>query len=101
MQKLYTDLIGTPVYEEYSPASPLTYVRDLIIDPETGKLLAFLVKNSRIIVPADISYINSALFIPDRDRIIHFSEVLRVADVLKKRITLWWNRFTVVEFTRI
>lgn len=84
MQKLYSQLVGLPVFDEHS-GSPVTLVRDVIIDPENGKVLAFMVKNQHIIVPLDVEKLNNGLFIHDRDRILHINEVLRVQEVHSKR----------------
>lgn len=84
MQKLYSQLIGLPVFDEHF-GSAITLVRDVIIDPENGKVLAFIVKNQHIIVPLDVEKLNNGLFIHDRDRILHINEVLRVQEVYSKR----------------
>lgn len=88
MQKLYSEFIGMPVFSEYS-SSPLALVRDVIIDPENGKLLALLVKNNYIIVPMDIERTTaSAIFIADKDRILPVDDVLRVKAVLTRHIAI-------------
>ncbi|MEK7524109.1 MAG: PRC-barrel domain-containing protein [Patescibacteria group bacterium] len=89
MLKLYSQLIGCPVFDDDVSRTPVTLVQDLIIDPETGKVLAFLVKNRQIIVPADVERLgSSSLTIADSDRIIPMEDVLRVHEVFKKQISL-------------
>lgn len=87
MQKLYTDLIGMSVITEYS-SLPVALVRDVIIDPENGKLLAFVVNKDNIIVPIDIIGINNGLIISDKDHILPISDVLRVQEVSKMKINI-------------
>ncbi|MBI4994401.1 PRC-barrel domain-containing protein [Candidatus Peregrinibacteria bacterium] len=85
MQKLYSELIGMPVLTEYS-AAPIALIKDIIIDPENGKILAFCVKNNRIVAPLDIEAINTNLFVADRDRIVPINEILRAETVSKMDI---------------
>ncbi|MFA6521008.1 MAG: PRC-barrel domain-containing protein [Candidatus Gracilibacteria bacterium] len=87
MHKLFSEIIGLPVYDEYSP-SPIAFVQDLIIDPENGKVLAFLVKGRHIIVPLDVERISAGIFIRDREHILPISEVLRVQSVLNLNIDI-------------
>ncbi|MEK9132983.1 MAG: PRC-barrel domain-containing protein, partial [Patescibacteria group bacterium] len=85
---LYSEFIGMPVFSEYS-SSPLALIKDAIIDPENGKLLALLVKNNHIIVPMDIERsTTSAIFIADNDRILPVDDVLRVKMVLSRHISI-------------
>jgi len=91
MQKLYSQLIGLPIFDEYSPV-PITLVRDLLIDPENGKLLAFIVKNQRIIVPLDVIRLGSGLFIKDREHIVVMDDVLRVAQVAQQKTKIMGAR---------
>ena len=44
MQKLYSELIGMSVLTEYS-ATPVALIKDIIIDPDSGKVLAFRVND--------------------------------------------------------
>lgn len=83
MQKLYSEIIGVPVFDEYS-SSPLALVQDIIIDPENGKVLAFLVSKKRIVVPLDIQRFNSNLLVADKDVLLPVNDVLRVAEVVKR-----------------
>jgi sporulation protein YlmC with PRC-barrel domain len=86
MQKLYSQLIGLPVFDELSP-SPVALVQDVLVDPENGKILAFLVKNDHAIVPYDIERLStSGLYISDKDRILPITDVLRVFEVFKMKI---------------
>lgn len=87
MQKLYSELIGMSVLTEYSN-SLIALVKDIIIDPENGRVLAFVVKQNRIISPMDIETININLVIHDSDRIVSMNEILRVETVAKMDIPI-------------
>lgn len=85
MQKLYSQIIGLPVFDEFSRL-PIAFVRDIIIDPENGKVAAFLVKQDRIIVPIDIENFTSGIFIANKDKILPIDDVLRAHEILKRDI---------------
>lgn len=87
MHKLYSQLIGCQVFDDENNSS-LGLIQDLIIDPETGKVLAFLLKNHHIIVAADVQRLGSSLVIADSGRIVPVDDVLRVHEVFKKRVCL-------------
>lgn len=87
MQKLYSELIGMPVLTEYSPAS-VALVKDIIIDPDSGRVLAFRVNNQKIISSVDVESIGNSLVIADRDRIVPINEILRVEAVAKMDISI-------------
>lgn len=91
MQKLFSELIAMPVIDEYS-SHPIALVRDIIIDPETGIVIAFEVGKNRIITPMDIARIGSALFIRDAEHIVDVDEVLRVKTVKDKGIFILGSR---------
>lgn len=87
MQKLYTDLVGLPVSTEYSNV-PIALLRDIIIDPENGKIVAFLVADGRVIVPMDVVNLHSRLIIADRDHVLPIDDVLRVKELFNRHIGL-------------
>lgn len=85
MQKLYSEIIGLPVFDEYSQR-PVSLVQDVIIDPENGKVLAYVVKGKHLIVPMDILRMHNGIYIHDKDHILPFEEVLRAAEVARRYI---------------
>ena len=93
MQKLYSNILGTPVFDQ-DGGRPITTVRDLVVDPESGKLIAFVVNQSKnlIITPVDILFWKEILKVRDRDAIISASEVLRVESVQKNGIHFFHNK---------
>ncbi|MBI2638538.1 PRC-barrel domain-containing protein [Candidatus Peregrinibacteria bacterium] len=99
MQKLYSELIGLPVFDEYS-SSPLTLIRDIFIDPENGKVVAFAVKNNRIIVPLDVERLGRGLFIKDQSHIVPTEDVLRAKEVAERKIKILGSR-VITQNTKI
>lgn len=93
MERLYTNILGISVFEDEG-VQPLTTVKDVIVDPESGKILAFLVNISRnlVIMPLDIVSFGDVIRIHSHDCIIEASEVLRVEQVQKKDTHIFNNR---------
>ncbi|MDA1060179.1 MAG: PRC-barrel domain-containing protein [bacterium] len=92
MHRLYSKIIGTPVYDD--SVRPLTTVKDLIIDTETGKLLAFVVNQSKnlVIVPIDVVSWTEVIKINNIDSIIDGNDVIRISEVQKRGINLIHNK---------
>lgn len=91
MQKLYSQIVGLPVYDEHS-ISPIALVQDVIIDPETGFVVAFLLSKKKIVVPLDVTRLNSGLYIHDQENLMELDEVMRVTEVLKKEVPIMGAR---------
>ncbi|MBI4975815.1 PRC-barrel domain-containing protein [Candidatus Peregrinibacteria bacterium] len=92
MERLYTNIIGTPVYED-SNMRPLTAIKDVIVDPDSGKIIAFVVNASKnsVIVPYDIISFGDGIHIHDHGCIVDGSEILRVVEVQKKNVRIFQN----------
>ena len=92
MERSYSKIIGTPIFNDNT--RPLTTVRDLIIDPATGKILAFVVNiNKKLIVtPLDVLSWGENIKVHNGDAIIDANEVLRVENVLKNQIKVLSNK---------
>ena len=92
MKWLYTKIVGTPVYDEGS--RPIAMVQDLIIDPESGKLLAFMVNSSKrlIITPIDVLSWQDVIHVPNHDAIVEAADVLRVEEVLNGQTKIFHNK---------
>ncbi len=82
MQKLYSQCIGLQVIEAQT-RSRLGLVSDILIDPETGKLIGFIINNKYIIVPMDIEHLNKSLIVLEKDRIVPLAEVIRAQRIYK------------------
>ena len=88
MERSYSKIIGTAVFNDN--IRPITTVKDLIIDPETGKVLAFLVNINKklIIAPLDVLSWQESIKINNGEVIINAAEILRVESVLKNKIRI-------------
>lgn len=93
MDRFYTKIVGLPVVEDDSLRA-LTTVKDLIVDPERGKVLAFVVDANRnlIIMPMDVISWHDVLHVHSRDVIIPGDDVLRVQTVQKNGGRVFGNR---------
>ena len=91
MQKLYTQLIGMPVFDECTNM-PYGLVRDVIIDPENGRVVALLLPGRRVVAAREIERISTAVFIRDKESIVSVEEVLRVHEIYKRHIKILWAR---------
>lgn len=93
MERLYSNILGTPIVED-DFHRPVSSVKDLVIDPESGKLLALVVNNAKklIIVPRDIRAWGERIQISGAESIIEAGEVLRVAEVMKTGIGIFHSK---------
>ncbi len=83
MRKLLSDVVGMPLYVESSPERPLSVVRDILVDPETGAIVAFVCIRKKVVIPRDVIMFNNALFIRSHDDLLDFEDVIRVRDVMR------------------
>ncbi len=93
MEKLYSNVIGSPIFEGDSPTAFST-VKDIVMDPENGKMLALVVnlKKNLIITPMDIFEWKMAIKIHNHDVVTEAEDVLRVAEVQKGGIKILNNK---------
>ena len=93
MDRFYSKIVGIPVVEDDN-LRPLTTVKDLIVDPEMGKVLAFVVDTHRnlIITPIDVISWHDVLHVNNSDVIIHADDVMRVQTVRKNGTRVFGNR---------
>lgn len=82
--------MGTPVFEN-DERHPVAFVRDVILDPETGNLLALRINRDQIITSSDISSWGDVVRIRNIDVIAPLEDVLRVAQAEKKGIKVFGN----------
>jgi len=88
VEKLYSDIVGTPVFED-DASRPFVSVKGVVLDPEMrGKLIAFLVNvaRRRIISPVDVLSWGSVMKVHNRADVTDAVNVLRVDEVLKKGV---------------
>lgn len=88
MDKYYTQTIGTPVLAISGTVAGR--IAEIVIDPETGKVLGFLLapKGREVIAPNDIIFWEQNIFIHDEEDILETHEIIKVRDVLRKNIPI-------------
>jgi len=93
MEKFYSNIVGAHVGEHDTRRS-ITTVKDVVVDPENGKLLAFIVDLRRhlIVAPIDIVFWTDRILISGHDAIIEAEEVMKVDIVLKKKTKIFKAR---------
>lgn len=93
MEKLFSRILGTPVLQD--GLRPITSVKDVVVDPENGKVIAFVVNinQNKIITPIDVvEWKGDFLKVHPGEVIIDGHEVLRVERVQKAGIRIERNR---------
>lgn len=95
MEKLYSNIIGSFIFED-DEQRPFTTVKDLVLDTEKkGALLALIVdvRRNLIISPIDIvSWHQNVIKVHSGTDLVEGSEVLRVAEVQEKGAILYNNK---------
>ncbi|MFA7685894.1 MAG: PRC-barrel domain-containing protein [Candidatus Gracilibacteria bacterium] len=93
VERLFTNILGTPVVDD-DFKRPIAFVRDVLIDPERGNLIALVVDISRnlVVAPIDILAWGEAIRVPAHDAIVEGKEIFRVAEVQKNGIRIFHNR---------
>lgn len=93
MERLYTNIIGTSVFK-HEGKRPITTVKGLVIDPESGKVVAIIVNLAKnlIIAPIDVLSWKEVIRVHNHDSIIDGNEVLRVESVQKSNIKIIHNK---------
>jgi len=88
MEKYYKKIIGTLVVASHGEIVGL--VSDIILDPDTGKIIAFNVMPgiNKIIVPMDILNWGIKITVNDKEDIIDMEEVINVNTIYKKKIRI-------------
>lgn len=93
MEKLYSKILRCPVVEEDS-MRPITGIRDLVIDPADGRVVAVEVTKGRemVISPMDIVSWGSVLKIRDKDDIVEVQDLVRAKEVWDRRAQIFDQR---------
>ena len=93
MERLFTNILGTPVVDD-DFKRPIAFVRDVLIDPERGNLIALIVDIHRnlVIAPVDILAWGESIRVPAHDAIVDGKEILIVSEVQKKNIRIFGNK---------
>lgn len=84
MEYLYSKIISLPVFAADS-LRPLCTIRDILMDPESGKVVAFLVdlRKGLIITVNDIVAVKHGIWIRESEDIIPIEDMLRADKVYK------------------
>lgn len=84
MEKYYRQTIGLPIISH--SGQPLSRVREVIINPDTGKIAGFFVMNgqNKVIAPIDIVSWDNVIIVNDSDDIIESDDVHSIREALKK-----------------
>lgn len=92
MDRYYSQTVGTEVFTP--EGSRVGKVTEVVIDPETGKLLGFLLgpHGQYIITPSDVLFWNDQITISDVDDILETAEIFKVQQVLQKDIPVLKNK---------
>ena len=93
MERLLSNIVGIPVYED-DGHRPLTTVRDVIIDPESGVFLGVItnIGKNEIIAERDMLSLGEVIKIHGRDSIIPAEDVFRIDEVLKSGKRIFGNK---------
>ena len=78
---LYSRIIGMPVFASDS-SRPICSVQDLILDPLSGAVIAFVVGRGLIVTPSDVLSIKHSVLVRSNDDVLEASDVLRVQKVI-------------------
>lgn len=93
MEKLFSQIVGTHVTPESEPI-PIAKIYNVILDPDTGKVVALSVHPflKYVITPMDIHAWYKYIVIEDEESIAEANDIMRVKEVLKKDIPIYKNR---------
>lgn len=82
MERLYSKIVGMPVFVPDS-MRPIYTVQEIVVDPENGKVIAFVVDSRRglIVTAMDVVSVKHGVLIRGRDDVIEAEDVLRVQKV--------------------
>ncbi len=98
MEKKYSQIVGTPVYIEEA-RSPVTTVKDLVVDCARGKVIGFIVDINKnlVVAPIDILEWNDKLVINGYEAMVEADEILRIKEALDEGIFLLKNKVETEE----
>lgn len=93
MERFYSKILGTAVVYD-DALRPLTSIKDVVIDPENGKVIAFVVNsNGKLVIsPIDIESWHDVIKIHSEEVIIGSDEILRVQEVINGGIHIFGSR---------
>ena len=92
MDKYYSQIIATEIITETGHYAGR--VSDVVVDPDTGKVLGFLVgsKRQKIVASADILFWNQRVIIHDMSDIFDLEEIIKIEKIVKNNIPIINNK---------
>ncbi|MBU0577321.1 PRC-barrel domain-containing protein [Patescibacteria group bacterium] len=93
----YKSIIGTPILD-FDDGNPLAMLKDVIIDPDTGKIEAFWVKpltilaSDAVIQSQDIVEWKKNIYVKDDSVIADPADIIRISDILSRATYIIGNR---------
>jgi uncharacterized protein YrrD len=93
VEKLYSNIIGTPIFQDDFP-TPFTTVKDIIVDPDRGVLIAFVIDSNhkKVISSLDVIVWGDVIKINDLSAVADSQDILRVSEVQKKGSYIYGNK---------
>lgn len=93
MEKAYSQIIGIPVSVEGE--GKVGKVKEVIMNPETGKIEAFVLNKRTfdIVLPIDVIFWSTHIVIHSMNDIFQLDEIIRLRQLLSKHI--WINKCKV------
>ncbi|PIZ73998.1 hypothetical protein COY07_01195 [Candidatus Peregrinibacteria bacterium CG_4_10_14_0_2_um_filter_43_11] len=90
MIKLYQNNIGTAILR-FEDGYPVAFMKDMIVDPDTGKIEAFWVKPTRhflsyaIIQTQDIVEWKKNIYVKNEDVLVDPVDVIKISNILSQK----------------
>lgn len=85
--RLYSETIGMPVITPYHNRA-IGYIRDILVDPESGGIIGFLFSRRHLITPIDVVSWNEGIVINEETNITEVHDVLRAKTFLQNPIPI-------------
>lgn len=92
MERYYSQIIGLMILT--SNGETVSLIREIVIDPNTGKVEGFLVglKGDKVLLSNDILSFTSSVQIHDEDEIINSHEVIKIKKILEQNTPILKNK---------
>jgi len=93
MEKLYSNIVGMPVFLDEGRQAVNT-VKDIVMNSETGKLLAFVVNKRKglIIMERDVLQWGDVLHIHGHEDVVEAEDIVKVKNVLERGVRIFGNK---------
>ncbi len=97
MQRSLLQTIGSFVFDQQR--KPVARVRDLVLKPENGKILGFLIsfRHEKVLTPEDILYWDENIYIHDTGVMDDIEDIIPVQKALNSGIKIFKNQVLTEE----